>query len=109
MGSCGAVAMSAHSHADHDHGPGHPHEAHAPHEGHDHEPKAAAVDDCSNCAAHRPRPAGEAARWGWLSGLVPILACAVCPVCLSAYATILSAFGVGFAISEGQHAILLIV
>jgi hypothetical protein len=46
---------------------------------------------------------------GWLSGLAPILACAICPVCLSAYATILSALGVGFALTEGQHTVLLLV
>jgi hypothetical protein len=86
--------MGSHSHAEHDH----------PH------PPVAAADDCSSCVAHRPRaPIDRTARWGWLSGIVPILACALCPVCLSAYATILSAFGVGFALSEGQHAILLIV
>lgn len=45
---------------------------------------------------------------GWLSGLLPILACALCPLCLSAYATLLSALGVGFALSEGQHRILLL-
>jgi hypothetical protein len=84
--------MGSHSHADHDHGP----------------IAAAAADDCGNCAAHRPRaPVDKSGRWGWLSGIIPILACALCPVCLSAYATILSAFGVGFALSEGQHAILL--
>jgi hypothetical protein len=95
--------MGSHSHADHDHHP-HPHPAHPAHGA------AAAVDDCGNCAAHRPRaPVDRTGRWGWLSGLIPILACALCPVCLSAYATILSAFGVGFALSEGQHAVLLIV
>jgi hypothetical protein len=45
----------------------------------------------------------------FLSGLAPILACALCPVCLSAYATILSALGVGFALSEGQHRVLLLL
>ena len=112
--------MSAHSHAEpdhghahghehgHGHGHGHAHDGHG-HDGHAHAKKAAVADDCSNCAAHRPRTAAETARWGWLSGLIPILACALCPVCLSLYATILSAFGVGFAITEGQHAVLLFV
>jgi uncharacterized membrane protein (UPF0136 family) len=94
--------MGSHSHAEHEHPHQHPHgEAHA---------AVAVQGDCGSCAAHRPRvPVDRTGRWGWLAGIVPILACALCPVCLSAYATILSVFGVGFAISEGQHAILLIV
>lgn len=100
--------MGAHSHAEHDHH--HPHGSEHD-SAHAHESKkGAADDDCSNCAAHRPRaPVDRSGRWGWLAGIIPILACALCPVCLSAYATILSVFGVGFALSEGQHAVLLIV
>lgn len=69
--------------------------------------------DC-DCAGHRLAQAhgagGPAAvgHVGWLSSLAPILACALCPVCLSAYATILSALGVGvgIALSARQHALL---
>lgn len=50
---------------------------------------------------------GTGEKLSGLSAILPILACALCPVCLSAYATILSALGVGLAITEGQHAILL--
>ncbi len=67
-----------------------------------------------DCAGHRLAQAqgagGSAAvgHVGWLSSLAPILACALCPVCLSAYATILSALGVGVgvALSAQQHALL---
>ena len=111
-------------HHDHAHGHG---EAgccsHDPHDGHAH--KAAPIvetarplqahghahatggDPC-DCVGHRMqarRSTGE--KLSGLSAILPILACAVCPVCLSAYATILSALGVGLAITEGQHAILL--
>lgn len=94
--------MGSHSHADHDHAPNHAVE---------HGPKRAAVaDDCSSCAAHRPRPPVDGtSKWGLLSGIAPILACALCPLCLSAYATVLSAFGVGFALTEAEHKVLLLV
>ena len=99
--------MGSHAHADHHHGPSATHDHahdHAKADSHKHE------GDCGNCVAHRARPpASRTGRWGFLAGIVPILACALCPVCLSAYATILSAFGVGFALTEGQHAILLFV
>lgn len=89
---------SAHAnHAHHDEGQHHAKDS----------PPAARPHAC-DCTGHRiaekPRTASQ---WGWLSNLVPILACALCPVCLSAYATILSALGVGFALTEGQHALLL--
>jgi hypothetical protein len=88
--------------------------------------------DC-DCAAHRPRvrlaaplpdtappdpaaapaqvasepivpPDERLARWaGWL----PILACLVCPACMSTYAKLLAMFGVGFGITEAQHDVLL--
>lgn len=41
--------------------------------------------------------------------MLPLLACAVCPACLSAYAKVLSAFGVGLFLSETQHAIIMAV
>ena len=67
-----------------------------------------------DCAGHRLAQAhaaggdGAVGHVGWLSSVAPILACALCPVCLSAYATILSALGVGVgvALSARQHALL---
>ncbi|MDP3505592.1 MAG: MerC domain-containing protein [Myxococcales bacterium] len=61
--------------------------------GHDHAPKETSPDDKS----------------GWWASMLPLLACAVCPACLSAYAKVLSAFGVGLFLSETQHAIIMAV
>lgn len=53
------------------------------------------------CTAHRvEREAGRGAR---LAALLPVLACAVCPACLSLYAKVLATLGVGFALTESQH------
>jgi hypothetical protein len=38
-----------------------------------------------------------------------VLACAVCPACLTTYAKLLSVFGVGFGLSELHHVVLLSV
>lgn len=75
----------------HGHGHGHGHE-------HEHE---------CDCAHHRaPRPSqGEAGLW---SSLLPVLACAVCPACLTTYAKLFSVVGVGFGLSELQHLVLLV-
>ena len=59
---------------------------------------------CS-CPAHRQR----GARAGWLAVVLPVLACAVCPVCLGTYAQVFSALGVGFHFSERAHTIVLLV
>jgi hypothetical protein len=44
----------------------------------------------------------------FVAAVVAVLTCAVCPVCLSVYASVLSVFGVGFALSERTHGWLLI-
>lgn len=54
-----------------------------------------------------PPEASRAERW--LANLAPILACAVCPACVTTYATVLSWVGLGFALSESQHVMLLAV
>ena len=41
--------------------------------------------------------------------MLPALACLVCPACLSLYAKVLAAFGVGLVISEQTHGKLLAV
>jgi len=53
-----------------------------------------------------PPEASRAERW--LSTLAPILACAVCPACVTTYAKVLSLVGLGFALSETQHVALLV-
>jgi hypothetical protein len=40
---------------------------------------------------------------------VPVLACAVCPACLTTYAKLFSVLGVGFGLSEFHHLMLLVV
>lgn len=63
-----------------------------------------------DCAGHR-RQQQAAARpdHGVWATLLPLVACAFCPACLSLWATILSALGVGFALSESQHRVALLV
>jgi hypothetical protein len=74
-------------------------------------PRIAHPSDC-DCDAHEvpasqgavATEADAAARWtAWL----PALACLVCPACLSLYAKVLAAIGVGVVISERQHDALL--
>lgn len=55
---------------------------------------------------HHPRRASEGGGGFWGAALAA-LACAVCPACLSTYAKVLSALGVGATLSEGQHHALL--
>ncbi|OFX25803.1 MAG: hypothetical protein A2V77_09330 [Anaeromyxobacter sp. RBG_16_69_14] len=42
-----------------------------------------------------------------ISTLAPVIACAFCPVCLASYAKLLSLVGVGLALTEAQHTLLL--
>jgi len=59
-----------------------------------------------DCAAHRAAGAGHSSAGLW-SAILPILACAVCPVCLTTYAKLLSVVGIGFGLSARQHLIVL--
>ncbi|MBL8608269.1 MAG: hypothetical protein JNL38_13175 [Myxococcales bacterium] len=79
----------------------HPH-AHAPRGdgGHHHH--------ACDCAHHRAARPG-ARRAGALSWALPILACAVCPSCITTYAKVLSGLGLGFALTEAEHVALLVV
>ncbi|TKC99024.1 MerC family mercury resistance protein [Polyangium fumosum] len=52
---------------------------------------------------------GGSGRSSFLSVVLPVLACAVCPTCLGAWAQALSALGVGFVVTEAQHHALLVV
>lgn len=58
-----------------------------------------------DCAVHRSTSAPVGA--GLWATLLPVLACAVCPVCLATYAKLFSVFGIGFGLSELHHSILL--
>jgi hypothetical protein len=71
-----------------------------------HRPHSAA--GCCDCPAHREvarDPAERASRW---SALLPIFACALCPACISAWAPLLAAAGLGLALTESQHTGLLL-
>lgn len=61
--------------------------------------------DCS----HHPQDESEPRAAGWVASALPVLACAVCPACLSAYAKLFSALGVGLVLSETQHAVIMTV
>jgi hypothetical protein len=62
-----------------------------------------------DCEHHQPRVKPDSERAGWVASLLPVLACAVCPACLSAYAKVLSAVGVGLVLTETQHAVIMTV
>jgi len=70
-----------------------------------------------DCAAHRApirfddevskeQPAASPTLW---SSLLPVLACAVCPACVTTYAKVLSLVGLGFGLTETQHLVLLVL
>jgi hypothetical protein len=59
-----------------------------------------------DCAAHRAPRAANAGVW---SAILPVLACAVCPACLTTYAKLFSVLGIGFGLTELQHLVLLVV
>ncbi|MCA2981105.1 MAG: hypothetical protein INH41_06685 [Myxococcaceae bacterium] len=62
-----------------------------------------------DCEHHRSAQAPPSAASGWVASVLPVLACAVCPACLSAYAKLLSALGVGLVLTEAQHAVIMTV
>jgi len=59
-----------------------------------------------DCAAHRASHTRRGA--GVWSALLPVIACAACPVCLTTYAKLFSALGLGLGFDERQHVALLI-
>jgi hypothetical protein len=64
------------------------------------------LSDC-DCAVHRTR-LSTSKQTGLWSALLPVLACAVCPACLTTYAKLFSIVGVGFGLSELHHLLLLV-
>lgn len=65
--------------------------------------------DCDCGHDHAAKTTTPDSKSGWVAAVLPLLACAVCPACLSAYAKVFSAFGVGLLLSERQHAIIMAV
>jgi hypothetical protein len=65
--------------------------------------------DCDCGHDHAPRETTPEEKVGAWASVLPLLACAVCPACLSAYAKVFSAFGVGLFLSETQHAVIMAV
>jgi len=59
------------------------------------------------CEHHHARPASGGGT-GWGSALLPMLACAVCPACLTTYAKVLSVFGVSLGFDAALHHRLLV-
>lgn len=54
------------------------------------------------CPAHR-EPGDSGGVRGWLADMLPALACALCPACLSTYAKALSVAGLAAWLSEREH------
>jgi hypothetical protein len=63
--------------------------------------------DCESCEHTRPTVSGE--RVGLWASLLPAIACAFCPACLTVWSGLFSAFGAGtgHALSEEAHDALL--
>lgn len=61
-----------------------------------------------DCTAHRT-PRANAPNAGMWSTILPVLACAVCPACLTTYAKLFSVLGVGLGLSELHHLVLLVI
>ena len=59
-----------------------------------------------DCTAHSPASPPVQQSTGW-QAVLPLLACAFCPACLSMYAKVLSVFGVGIGLSDEYHRLLL--
>jgi len=57
---------------------------------------------------HHQAPSVEATGSRWGAALLPALACAVCPACLTTYAKVLSVFGVSFGVDAALHRRLLV-
>lgn len=58
-------------------------------------------DGCG-CPAHRGTNEAPGVR-GWIADMLPALACALCPACLSTYAKALSVAGLAAWLSEREH------
>jgi hypothetical protein len=59
------------------------------------------------CGGQSDRRHHRGTRLSWLGMFAPVLACAFCPACLTLYASLLSAVGVGITFTEADHHALL--
>jgi len=69
-------------------------------------PAGSHAADCCDCAAHRTFVSARPARPGYVSSLtvlLPLIACAFCPACLTLWAPLLASLGLGFALPEAVH------
>lgn len=60
-----------------------------------------------DCAGHRQASSSSKTRASGWAGVLPLLACAVCPACLATYAKLLSVLGVSVGLTEYQHSVIL--
>ena len=63
-------------------------------------------DPSCDCSAHSAPRTPSTGLW---ASLLPALACAVCPACLSTYAKIFSTAGTGFGLSDDAHGLILAI
>jgi hypothetical protein len=61
-----------------------------------------------DCPAHRNVARDVPRGASWWGALLPMIACALCPACISAWAPLLATAGLGLAMTESQHTALLI-
>lgn len=64
-------------------------------------------DALSTCSCGHDHAPPSSSRGRFVASLAPALACAFCPACLSTYAKVLAAAGVGIVFTERQHTMLL--
>src|SRR5579883_2870155 len=76
--------------------------------GHEVSSGAAHAHEACNCGHHHTSRTERGLAGTW-AALGPVLACAACPACVSTYAKVLATVGVGAALSERQHLVLLAV
>jgi len=74
------------------------------------QPSATTACTACDCAAHRAKadPTVDRPVSAW-SALLPVLACALCPACVSMYSSLLATVGLGLVMTETQHHALLAV
>jgi hypothetical protein len=71
-------------------------------------PKVHTHHHACDCTAHRLPKATHSSAGIW-TALLPVLACAICPACLTTYAKLFSVLGIGVGLSEFHHLVLLVI
>jgi len=67
----------------------------------------AAGSSACGCGAQHAAHGEGSARSGWVGALLAVLACALCPACLTTYAKLLSVLGMGVGLDAAAHERLL--